>query len=594
MKQEKPIQKTKMNSISQNKLIDKIFKYEKQKNYELLKLITRKPQQVHQIYTNNGVLIHEDEEKYSGFFSLMNSYNKTHDINISKYTKKKNENKNFLKQYTGYKLYNKKICRDDVGTLYSNILPLYNKKKFYFSNKFLSGKGIFQKSGLLMQSQRHLNEYYKRVEKRIFNKGLRDLSYLNHINMLIEEKVQRNKMKEMEKEYELLEKYGNIKKENISERLEKYKRSKEYKLQKRIEAMKALDLFVQNQKDIENEKKYIEKINNLIESEEKERQKELDNSKKNTTNFNYDNENNISLFILNRYPNNKYNNKINASTTLQKNKSSTNIQSTLYKSYKDTINSTNNNYETKQTIFNNKRFKKRNSINTNPDFSDITLENNDNDTNEKKDTSEYININDQTTNKNNPINIFPNIKRYKKISNNESSEKIESKSKTKGTFTISKHEKNENLSTISIFNKTDNDSLKITGRNNNNYSIKNFKLIQDLTKYSEKPKSKPREKKNKINISTNMNYNSSMDDITKGDLKWNLYKDFNNLNNKIFFRNNNRKFKKFCDNATTMPKSVDDKIEKSLELDEHIKQAHINYVKLLMKEKISEYYNKSE
>ena len=594
MKQEKPIQKTKMNSISQNKLIDKIFKYEKQKNYELLKLITRKPQQVHQIYTNNGVLIHEDEEKYSGFFSLMNSYNKTHDINISKYAEKKNENKNFLKQYTGYKLYNKKICRDDVGTLYSNILPLYNKKKFYFSNKFLSGKGIFQKSGLLMQSQRHLNDYYKRVEKRIFNKGLRDLSYLNHINMLIEEKVQRNKMKEMEKEYELLEKYGNIKKENISERLEKYKRSKEYKLQKRIEAMKALDLFVQNQKDIENEKKYIEKINNLIESEEKERQKELDNSKKNTTNFNYDNENNTSLFILNRYPDNKYNNKINASTTLQKNKSSTNIQSTLYKSYKDTINSTNNNYETKQTIFNNKRFKKRNSINTNPDFSDITLENNDNDTNEKKDTSEYININDQTTNKNNPINIFPNIKRYKKISNNESSEKIESKSKTKGTFTISKHEKNENLSTISIFNKTDNDSLKITGRNNNNYSIKNFKLIQNLTKYSEKPKSKPREKKNKINISTNMNYNSSMDDITKGDLKWNLYKDFNNLNNKIFFRNNNRKFKKFCDNATTMPKSVDDKIEKSLELDEHIKQAHINYVKLLMKEKISEYYNKSE
>ena len=454
MKQEKPIQKTKMNSISQNKLIDKIFKYEKQKNYELLKLITRKPQQVHQIYTNNGVLIHEDEEKYSGFFSLMNSYNKTHDINISKYAEKKNENKNFLKQYTGYKLYNKKICRDDVGTLYSNILPLYNKKKFYFSNKFLSGKGIFQKSGLLMQSQRHLNEYYKRVEKRIFNKGLRDLSYLNHINMLIEEKVQRNKMKEMEKEYELLEKYGNIKKENISERLEKYKRSKEYKLQKRIEAMKALDLFVQNQKDIENEKKYIEKINNLIESEEKERQKELDNSKKNTTNFNYDNENNTSLFILNRYPNNKYNNKINASTTLQKNKSSTNIQSTLYKSYKDTINSTNNNYETKQTIFNNKRFKKRNSINTNPDFSDITLENNDNDTNEKKDTSEYININDQTTNKNNPINIFPNIKRYKKISNNESSEKIESKSKTKGTFTISKHEKNENLSTISIFNNS--------------------------------------------------------------------------------------------------------------------------------------------
>ena len=594
MKREKPIQNKKIITVSQNKLIDKIFKYEKVKNYELLKLINRKPQQVHQIYTNNGVLIHEDEEKYSGFFDLMNSYNKTHDINISKYREKKNENKNFLKQYIGYKLYNTKICRDDIGTLYSNLLPLYNEKKYFFSNKFLSGKGIFQKSGLLMQSQRHLNEYYKRVEKRIFNKGLRDLSFLSKINMLIEEKVQRNKIKEMEKEYELLEKYGNIKKENMSERLERYKRSKEYKLRQRIEAMKALDLFVQTQKDIENEKKYNENITKLIESEEKERKKELDTSKKNTTNFNYEKENNSSLFILNRYQNTKYNNKINASRTLQKNKSSTNIQSTLYKSYKDTINSTNNNFETKQTIFNNRKLNKRNSINTNPDFSVLTLENNNNDTNEKKDTSEYININDQTTNKNNPINNFPNIKRFKKISNNESSEKIESKNKTKGTFTISKHEKNENLSTMSIFNKTDNNSLKKTGRNHYNYSIKNFKLIQDLTKYNEKPKPKPREKKNKINISTTMNYNSSVDDITKGDLKWNLYKDFNSLNNKIFFRINNLKFKKFCDNANTIPKSVDDKIDKSLELDEQIKQSRINYIKLLMKDKISKYYNKNE
>ena len=593
MKLEQPIKIKKIKKVSENKLIDNILKYEKGKNFELLKLITRRPQKVHQIYTNNGVLIHEDEEKYSGFFPLMNNYNKTHDTNISKYTEKKNENKNFLKQYTGYKLYNTKICKDDIGILYSNVLPYYNKKKFYFSNKFLSGKKIFQQSGLLMQSQRHLNEYYKRVEKRIFNKGLRDVSYLSHINMLIDEKVQMNKMKEMEKEYELLEKYGNIKKENISERLEKYKRTKEYKLHKRLEAMKALDLFIQNQKDIENEKKYIEKLNSLIESEEKERQKELDDSKKNTFNFNYENENNRFLFILNRYQNNKYNNRINASTTLQKNKSSTNIQSTLYKSYKDTINSTNNNYDTKQTIFNNKRFKKRNSINTNPDFSDITFENNYNDTNEKKDTSEYININDQTTNKNNPINIFPKIKKLKRIFNNESSEKIESKNKTKGNITQSKCEKNENLSTISLFDKTDNDSIKKTGRNYYDYSIHNFKLTHDLTKCREKPKSKLSKKKNKINISTSMNYNSSVDDITKGDLKWNLYKDFISLNNKIFFKNN-RKLKKFCDKVTTMPKSIDDKIDKSFELDEQIKLAHINYVKLLMKEKIAKYYNKSE
>ena len=585
MEQEEQIKKLKIIKKSENKLIDNILKYEKEKNYELLKLINRKPQKVHQIYRTNAVLIHEDEEKFSSFFPLMNNYNRVKDNNLFKYNEKKEENKNFLKKYIGYKSANTKICKDDAATLYSHILPLYNKKNYFFSNKFLSGKKIFQQSGLLIQSQRHLNEYYKKVEKRIFNKGMRDVSFLNRINMLINDKIEKNKMKELEKEYMLLEKYGKIKKEDISERLERYKRTKEYKLHKKMEAMKALDLFIQNEKDIENDKKYIQKITNLIETEEKERQKEMESTKNSKIIFNYENENNNSLFILNRYQNNKYNNKINASSTLQKNKSSTNIQSTLYK---DTINSTNNNYETKQTILNNRKINKRNSIKTNIDFSEISVENNDNDTFEKRDTNEYISINiNQTSNRNNPINIFPKTKKLKKISVNNSSEKFESNNLTRGNFTLTKCEKNENLSTISLFNKSDIDSLIKTGRRGHNFPIRNFKLSQDLTKCSEKPK----EKKNKINISTSMNYNSSMDDITKGDLRWNLFKDFNNINNIIFFKNN-RIFKRFCDKTADMPKSFNDKVEKSFEYDEELKRVHIDYIKLLMKQKISKYFDK--
>ena len=587
MKTKEPIQKIKIKKISENKIIDNILKYEKEKNHELMKLFNRKPQRVHQIYTKNAVLIHEDEEKYTDFFSKMNRYNKIHDKNLSKYNQKKNENKNFIKQYTGYKLYNSKICKDDQNTLYGDILPLYNQKKFFFSDKFLSGKKIFQQSGLLIQSQRHLNEYYKRVEKRIFNKGLRDIAFINHLNMFIDDKIQKNKMKELEKEYQLLEKYGKVKKESVSAKLEKYKRTKKYKLRKRLEAMKALDLFVQNEKDIEKEKKYIEKITKLIETEEKERQIELDKSQNNKEN-NLENENNNSLFILNRYANNKYNNKINASNILPKNKSSTNIHSTLYK---DTINSTNNNYETKQTMINTNqpiRINKRNSINSNPDFSEISLENNIIDTYENKDKTDYININD-ISNKDNPINIFPKIKKQNQHSNNSSTVRFNMRNKLKEIMTLTKFDKNENLSTITIFNKTDNtSSVKKTGRNNHNISIRNFKMTHYTTKFNENPK----EKRNKINNLVTQNYNSSMDDLTKGDIKWSLYKDFNNLNKNIYFRNNH-KFHRFCENNTTIPKNITDKVSKSFEYDEEIKQAHVDYVKLLMNQKISKYYDKN-
>ena len=234
------------------------------------------------------------------------------------------------------------------------------------------------------------------------------------------------------------------------------------------------------------------------------------------------------------------------------------------------------------------RINKRNSINSNPDFSEISLENNIIDTFENKDKTDYININD-ISNKDNPINIFPKIKKQNQHSNNSSSVRFNIRNKSKEIMTLTKFDKNENLSTITIFNKTDNtSSVKKTGRNNHNISIRNFKMTHYTTKFNENPK----EKRNKINNLVTQNYNSSMDDLTKGDLKWSLYKDFNNLNKNIYFRNNH-KFHRFCENNTTIPKNITDKVSKSFEYDEEIKQAHVDYVKLLMNQKISKYYDKN-
>ena len=584
MLSKKPLSKLKLKKISDDKIIDNIIKYEKENHFELMKLFHRKPQKLHQLYSKNAVIMQEDEEKYNGFLPLMNKYNKLHDQNISKYNQKKDENKNFLKQYIGYKLYNRKICKDDIPTLFGNLLPLYNEKKFFFSNKFLSGKKIFQDSALLINDGRHLNEYYKKMANIDPKKGKRDLTYLNQINLLLEEKIEKEKIKALEKEYALLEKYGGIKKKYLANKLERYKRTREYKQKKRMEAMKALEQFIKKQKEIENDKIYVQRIKDLIEIEEKEKSY----SKNNKSSNNIESENNNSLFILNRYQNNKYNNKINASNTLQKNRSSVNIQSSLYK---ETTNSTTvNNIETRQTIFNHNnpiRIRKRNSVNSNLDFSRFTL----NDTHENKDNTEYININD-TTNKENPLNLF-NQSPY-----NNSSTKFQTKYRSKRYISSTKNEKNEDSSNITNndFNKTNNYllsdyaniSTKKRGRNTLCNPIRNIKKNFDISKFSLKMKEKETEKKIR-NLSM---MNQTLDERRKSDLKMNLFNNFKKIDLFVYMRNNHE-FKNFCDTSLEfVPKKVSDKINKSFELDDKLQKAHIDYVKVLMEQKISKYYDK--
>ena len=584
MLSKKPLSKLKLKKISDDKIIDNILKYEKENHFELMKLFHRKPQKLHQLYSKNAVIMQEDEEKYNGFLPLMNKYNKLHDQNILKYNQKKDENKNFLKQYIGYKLYNRKICKDDIPTLFGNLLPLYNEKKFFFSNKFLSGKKIFQDSALLINDGRHLNEYYKKMANIDPKKGKRDLTYLNQINLLLEEKIEKEKIKALEKEYALLEKYGGIKKKYLANKLERYKRTKEYKQKKRMEAMKALEQFTMKQKEIENDKIYVQRIKDLIEIEEKEKSY----SKNNKSSNNIESENNNSLFILNRYQNNKYNNKINASNTLQKNRSSINIQSSLYK---ETTNSTTvNNIETRQTIFNHNnpiRIRKRKSVNSNLDFSRFTL----NDTHENKDNTEYININD-TTNKENPLNLF------NQSPNNNSSTKFQTKYKSKRYISSTKNEKNEESSNITNndFNKTNNYllsdyaniSTKKRGRNTLCNPIRNIKKNFDISKFSLKMKEKETEKKMR-NLSM---MNQTLDERRKSDLKMNLFNNFKKIDLFVYMRNNHE-FKNFCDTSLEfVPKKVSDKINKSFELDDKLQKAHIDYVKVLMEQKISKYYDK--
>ena len=221
------------------------------------------------------------------------------------------------------------------------------------------------------------------------------------------------------------------------------------------------------------------------------------------------------------------------------------------------------------------------------DFSRFTL----NETHENKDNTEYININD-TTNKENPLNLF------NQSPNNNSSTKFQTKYKSKRYISSTKNEKNEDSSNITNndFNKTNNYllsdyaniSTKKRGRNTLCNPIRNIKKNFDISKFSQKMKEKETEKKMR-NLSM---MNQTLNERRKSDLKMNLFNNFKKIDLFVYMRNNHE-FKNFFDTSLEfVSKKVSDKINKSFELDDKLQKAHIDYVKVLMEQKISKYYDK--
>ena len=73
--------------------------------------------------------------------------------------------------------------------------------------------------------------------------------------------------------------------------------------------------------------------------------------------------------------------------------------------------------------------------------------------------------------------------------------------------------------------------------------------------------------------------------MNKDEIKTELYKNYLGLKYKLE-SNNNRRLKNFCNTFSSLPKIVDEKINKSFLLDKEIKESHQKYIKLLMENKI--------
>ena len=528
--------KKKLKSISNKDVLLKISKDENINKSELYKIFTYKHQKLHQIYSkNDNHIYNEDDEKYTYFFPKMKKYNKEFNKNKTMFLDKKNENSKFLKEYSEFQKNAKKICNNEIHSLYGELIGKYKNKNLEFSKKFLSGKTLFKENGLLMTSQKDIDLYYSKEYKekgKNSQKTMKDIFYINQLFDRLELKKQKCKSVGISS---LMVDSNNAyvrRKSCVAEMLDNFKMTHEYKRMKKEEDMALVKIVRLKQKEIEEDQKYIKNISELIEKEEKEKDNE--------------NENDNTLFIINRYVNNKMR-KDNDINKLHKNKSSNDILSTIYKE-NDTTNSTFvNNDEKKVNFFgrnlNNKSFLINNSKTI---YAHLGNKNNDNmlikdDSSQIKDKSKY----QKSLLKNNSTQFFEN-----------------DKSKDNKSYL-----NNENIDASSIYS-----------RNNNN--INNISTYTNLSVIKKKTNSNNKEKKEQGNINKD-NFGA----INKKEFKEELYKNYLGLKYKLE-SNNNRKLKNFCNTFSSLSKIVNEKLNKSFLLDKEIKESHQKYIKLLMENKI--------
>ena len=195
---------------------------------------------------------------------ILRKYYKTLQKNIEKYKERKLQNNLFKKGYSYYKQFNKRIFSSDYEEphiLFRDLFIQYkNKKHLSFSNEFLK-KNIFKSSPLLLISQYDLIQYFS------VNKIQKNFNYLGQKKSIWFLKRIIDDLQNLIEKSRCIE-YHDFKSFSVIYNKNKNLKSKEaesYKLLKKIK----------NKNDIENSKKEISCLNNLIKIEENN-QKEKD------------------------------------------------------------------------------------------------------------------------------------------------------------------------------------------------------------------------------------------------------------------------------------------------------------------------------
>ena len=263
--------------------------------------------------------IPNNEKIVFDLFDIINKYNKTYSINISKNAYQKKENGNFFQDYTKFIQMSKQSNFKKFNEYEHLLKPLiqkYRNQNIFFDEEKITDKNIFNSNGLLSISPRQLEELYtkkSRIKSDNFllsDKSIKFLEKLEKYLRTISTKRRFNGINSIKKEEK------------------KFKKSHKYKLFKRTNAIDALEKLIFTHKEIEDNQQYIDNIKNIIKSSMKS---EVNNKNNICEKINNNENENINFPKINNFCNNETEskNRSSISTTIQKTKSIDNSNSSI-------------------------------------------------------------------------------------------------------------------------------------------------------------------------------------------------------------------------------------------------------------------------
>ena len=278
--------------------IEQILSFKKPKVYRLVSSFDNKK--------NNEEQSHN--QAYNEALNIIKNFNKQLKSNLNTFHSKKTENDIFIEDYKNYKNTNKKMfVKDDQrkNYIFGNLIDLYNKKGVPVPKNFY-GKDAYKDSGLLMITKKNIEDFYDQeifVKNKKDKEGVKSIKFLQKLSDEVG-KIYKKKMLKMQKN---VKSDGNLENNDANSlTYEEYYNQKKEKKEKAKQKKEKYFLFFEqlnsNINEIQKQEEENKKLKELISFEE-EKYKYINNSINNEYN------NNISNHFIESYNNSNKKNR---------------------------------------------------------------------------------------------------------------------------------------------------------------------------------------------------------------------------------------------------------------------------------------------
>ena len=290
------IHKLNLEGKSKDNNIDKVLSFKKPKPFTINPKLIKKNNNNH---SENNKETNARNKAYNEALSIMHIFNRKINNNIKNYKKRKEDNNNFIKGYKEYKQINKNLYKKEIeqrNYIFGHLMNSYEKKGIKLPSNFFYND-IYKESSLLICKKHKMENFYRQDVVRTgekTKKGAKNIKFLNKLSNTVDNAF-KNRILNIKSKYH----------NNLNSSISSFNEDNTSLRQKmnRDDYFNFFEKMNSNNEKIAKEEKEIGRLKELISIEEKEHYLNKISNLTNTNNIS-----NISNNCIENYSKNKRNN----------------------------------------------------------------------------------------------------------------------------------------------------------------------------------------------------------------------------------------------------------------------------------------------